>query len=324
MSPALDESRVAAVRRFSRFYTRQIGLLQEGVLQSPFSLTEARVLYELAHRENPTASELATALGLDHGYLSRILRGFETRGLLVKVRSRTDARQMFLSLTVKGRTAFAPLDHRSQKQARAMLARLDPSEQDRVVEAMGTIEQLFGGAAPPERAYVLRPHRPGDMGWVVARHGALYAQDYGWDISFEGTVAEITAQFVKNFNPARERCFIAEMDSEPVGSVFVVRASDDIAKLRLLIVDPSARGRGVGRKLVEECVAFARAAGYRKMTLWTQSILTGARKIYQDCGFTLVASEPHKSWGADLVGETWEKALGLARVAQRHDPPQVG
>ena len=301
--------RIAEVRRFNRFYTRQIGLLQEGLLRSRFSLTEARVLYELAHRDKPTATALATDLGLDHGYLSRILRRFAEGGLVAKKRAPEDGRQTLLSLTAKGQKAFAPLDRRSQEEVAAMLDGLSAGVQDRVVSAMAAIQNLLGEAGAQKPAYILRSHRPGDMGWVVAGNGALYAQEYGWDISYEALVAEIVAQFIKNYDSEREHCWIAEVDGEPVGSVFVVKASDEVAKLRLLIVAPRARGLGIGHALVAECIAFARARGYKTMTLWTQSILTGARRIYQDAGFRLVREEPHTSFGHDLVGETWELAL---------------
>jgi DNA-binding MarR family transcriptional regulator/GNAT superfamily N-acetyltransferase len=308
LDTALAE-RVSAVRGFSRFYTRQIGLLQDSFLRSRFSLTEGRVLYELAHRDGLTATALGAALGLDAGYLSRILSRFADDGLVAKARAKTDARQSLLSLTAKGRKAFAPLNRRSQEEVAAMLGALAPDAQSRVVAAMETIENLLRREATTEPAFTLRPHRPGDMGFVVASHGAIYAREYDWDISFEGLVAEIVAQFLKNYDPAREQCWIAEVNGEPVGSVFVVKASDEIAKLRLLILTPAARGLGIGRALVAECVAFARARGYKTMTLWTQSILTAARAIYQDAGFRLVATEPHHSFGHDLVGETWELAL---------------
>lgn len=303
------EQRVNAVRRFSRFYTRKIGLLQDGLLDSPFSLTQARILYELAHKENATATDVAAALSLDHGYLSRILRGFDEQGLIGRQRAKQDGRQIALSLTTKGRKAFAALDHQSQRDMGALLRKLSVSDQNRVVAAMGVIETLVGerdNSAPP---FILRPHRSGDMGWVVAQHGAIYAEEYGWDISFEALVAEIAAQFIKSFDPAREACWIAEVGGEPAGSIFLVRESDAVAKLRLLIVDPKARGLGIGRKLVEECIAFARAKGYRQITLWTQSILVGARRIYQSAGFRRVSTKAHKGWGAPLVGETWQLEL---------------
>jgi DNA-binding MarR family transcriptional regulator/predicted GNAT family acetyltransferase len=306
-SPGLEQ-RIAAVRRFTRFYTRQIGLLQEGDLLGPFSLTQARVLYELANRDQPTASELAADLGLDHGYLSRILRRFADHGLLVRKPAPADGRQSLLMLTAKGRKAFAPLNARSHDEVGAMLGKLGEAEQRRVVAAMAAIEQLLAGRA--ERpAFILRPHRAGDMGWVVSAHGALYAREYGWDISFEALVAEITAEFIRKFNPKRECCWIAEIDGEAVGSAFVVRKSDLVAKLRLVIVDPKARGHGLGRRLVQECMRFARSVGYASMTLWTQSTLTAARAIYETEGFRLAGQEPHRSFGVDLIGETWERAL---------------
>ena len=307
MTTDLFEQRIAAVRRFSRFYTRQLGLLQESLVHTRFSLTEARVLYELAHREQVTASALAADLDLDHGYLSRILRRFGDEGLLKKVRAADDGRQNFISITVKGCKAFAPLNKNSRDQVAAMLERMSEAEQARVVGAMATVESILGDRSP--QGVLLRPHRPGDMGWVTSAHGALYAGEYGWDISFEALVAKIAAEFIENFNPAREHCWIAELDGAPVGSVFVVRKTDAIAKLRLLIVDRQARGLGLGKRLVEECLRFARGAGYSSMTLWTQSCLTAARGIYQRAGFRLVAEEPHHSFGVDLIGETWERDL---------------
>ncbi len=303
------EQRVSAVRRFSRFFTRKIGLLQDGLLDSPFSLTQARVLYELANRQTCTATELAAVLGLDHGYLSRILRAFDEQGLIARERGKEDGRQVMLALTTKGRKTFASLDHRSQRDMGALLRNLSAADQTRLVAAMSTMERLLGERAAGVPPFVLRPHRPGDIGWVVARHGALYAQEYGWDISFEAAVAEIAAQFITSFDPLRERCWIAEIDGEPVGSAFLVRESGAVAKLRLLIVDPKARGLGIGRRLVEECIAFARASGYVQITLWTQSILTSARHIYQSAGFERVSENPHKGWGTPLVGETWRLHL---------------
>lgn len=306
--PSFDD-RVATVRRFNRFYTRQIGLLEEGLLKTPFSLTEARVLYELAHRDGPTATELGRDLGLDAGYLSRILRGFADRGLIVRTPSQDDGRQSLIALTPDGRAAFAPLDARSRAEIGAMLTKLAPAAQRRLVAAMRTIEDLTGERPADRPPYVLRPHRPGDMGWITMAHGRLYAEEYGWDTTFEALVAEIVAQFIKTFDPAREHCWIAEIDGDPVGSVFVVRKTDEIAKLRLLLIDPKARGLGIGVRLVDECLRFARERGYRSMTLWTQSILTAARGIYRRAGFRLVAEEPHDSFGARLVGETWEREL---------------
>jgi DNA-binding MarR family transcriptional regulator/GNAT superfamily N-acetyltransferase len=309
MSTPQFEARIAAVRRFSRFYTRQLGLLQESLVHTRFSLTEARVLYELAHCEQVTASELAADLDLDHGYLSRILRRFADDGLLKKVRAANDARQSVISITAKGRRAFAPLNKNSHDQVAAMLEKLGPAEQQRVVGAMATVESLLDGARATPNPIVLRPHEPGDMGWVTSAHGAIYAQEYGWDMGFEALVGKITAEFIENFDPKRERCWIAELDGERVGSVFVVRKTEEIAKLRLLILDRRARGLGLGRRLVEECLRFAKNAGYSSMTLWTQSILTAARGIYERAGFRLAAEEPHRSFGVDLIGETWDIKL---------------
>ncbi|MCC7049142.1 MAG: MarR family transcriptional regulator [Alphaproteobacteria bacterium] len=309
MAETTLDRRVAAVRRFNRFYTLKIGALEEGHSQSPFSLAEARVLYELANRARPTAGELARDLGLDAGYLSRILAGFDRRGLLVKEPSDSDGRQSHLVLTAAGRAAFAPMNAATKAGIGRMLRSIDGAGQERLVAAMQTIETLLGAPAEPKTPYLLRPHRPGDMGWVVSAHGALYAREYGWDQSFEGLVAEIAAKFIRHFDPARECCWMAEKDGETVGSAFVVRKSATVAKLRLVIVDPKARGLGIGQRLVAECIRFARQAGYRKLTLWTNSILNAARHIYEAEGFALVKSEAHRSFGHDLVGEIWELKL---------------
>ena len=306
------DRRVAAVRRFNRFYTQRIGVLQDGLLSSSFSLTEARVLYELAHREQPTASELGKDLGLDAGYLSRVLRGFERRGLIERRPSKADGRQNLLSLTDAGRAAFAPLDERSHSEIGAMLRPLPAPGQRRLIEAMGAIERLLGAPPEPAAPYLLRPHRPGDLGWIVHRHGVLYAQEYGFDERFEALVAKVAAQFLQSFDARRERCWIAERAGEIVGSVLLVRASDEVAKLRLLLVEPEARGLGIGARLVEECERFARQAGYQKITLWTNSVLDAARRIYEKAGYRLVREEPHHSFGQDLVGETWELDLASA------------
>lgn len=304
---------VHAVRRFNRFYTRRIGVLHyQSTLKSPFSLTEVRVLYELKHRDRPTASELTRELGLDAGYLSRILQRFQHRGLLERRKSAEDGRQSHLKLTPKGREVFAPLERRQHADVTAMLKTLAPPDRAAAVAAMRRVEAILDGATAretPKQPYTLRPHRPGDMGWVIARHGALYAREYGFDATFESLVARIAADFIDKFDPARERCWIAEIDGETVGSVFLVKKSRSVAKLRLLIVDPKARGLGLGRRLVEECVGFARAAGYRKLTLWTNDVLHAARAIYQHAGFKLVDRAPHRSFGKDLVGETWDLAL---------------
>ena len=308
MADTSFDARVAAVRRFNRFYTKQIGVLGD-YLDSPFSLTEARVLYELAHRETATATELGRELGLDAGYLSRIVRAFEQKKLLRRTRSERDARQSVLTLTGKGHEAFAPLHERSRGDIGALLKALSDGEQARLIEAMRAIERLLGGAPAAKPAYLLRAHQPGDMGWVVHRHGVLYAREYGFDERFEALVATIAARFIERFDPKHERCWIAERDGENVGSVFLVRKSSTVAQLRLLIVEPTARGSGLGARLVDECVRFARQTGYRKVTLWTNSILVSARKIYQAAGFTMVDRERHRSFGQDLVGETWELAL---------------
>lgn len=301
--------RIEAVRAFNRFITRHIGALNEGLLASSFSLTECRILYELAHRPGVTASVLGRDLALDPGYLSRILRSFRERGLVEATAAEADARRQQLTLTAAGMAAFAPLDQRSRAEVAAVLAPLPEPDQARLVEAMRTIETLIGDRAPAAATVVLRPHRPGDMGWIIHRHAALYAREYGWDNSFEALVAEVAAGFIRNFDPDRERCWVAELDGEPVGSVFIVRQDAGTAKLRLLYVEPSARGHGIGRRLVDEAVAYARATGYRRLVLWTNDILTAARRIYETAGFTLVASEPHHSFGHDMVGETWALEL---------------
>jgi len=301
--------RVDAVRRFNRFYTRQIGVLGRGYLDSPFSLTQVRVFYELAHREKTTASELAADLGLDEGYLSRVLRGFHTRGLIGKKTAERDGRQSVLWLTAQGRRVIGPLEVRARRQIGVILKPLSAGEQTRLVSAMESIEGLLGPRAAPSAPYVLRAHRPGDMGWIVHRHGALYAQEYGWNEEFEALVAGIVATFIGRFDPKRERCWIAERDGQVLGCVFLVKKSKTVAKLRLLLVEPAARGLGLGTRLVDECIRFAREAGYRTMTLWTNSVLDAARRIYQRAGFRLVDKESHHSFGHDLVSETWELTL---------------
>jgi DNA-binding MarR family transcriptional regulator/GNAT superfamily N-acetyltransferase len=309
MSETELQQRVEAVRRFSRFYTRKIGVLGEGLLGSPFSLTEARVIWELGHRGRATAGELGRELGLDAGYLSRILRGFDSRGLIDRQTSDSDARQSILTLTRTGEAAFAKLNTRSQVEIAAMLDTLAPEDQHRLVESLRVVEDLLGATPARREPYMLRPHQPGDMGWVVHRHGVLYAEEYGWDERFEALVAGIVAEFIKNFDPKRERCWIAERDGEPVGSVFLVRESDTVAKLRLLLVEPKARGLGIGARLVEECVRFARRSGYKCIALWTNSVLAEARALYEKAGFRKVKSEPHAIFGVELVGETWELDL---------------
>ena len=301
------QHRVAAVRRFSRFYTRAIGALQEGLLQSRFSLTEARVLYELAQLGNVTATDLGRDLDLDPGYLSRILQRFERDGLIVRTQSEADRRQSLLSLTDAGREAFAPLDTGSREAVGALLAPLPEPAQAKLVTAMAQIETLLG--TPRAAPYLLRQPRPGDIGWVVARHAALYAEEYGFDSRFEALVARVAGEFLAQHDPMRERCWIAESDGVNAGSVFLVRESDEIARLRLLIVEPAARGLGIGRRLVTECIGFARNAGYRGITLWTNDVLVAARGIYRQAGFHLVASAPHCDFGPPMVGEDWDLTL---------------
>jgi DNA-binding MarR family transcriptional regulator/GNAT superfamily N-acetyltransferase len=306
---SVSESQIAAIRHFNRLYTRMIGVLDQHLLESPYSLTEARVLFELAHSDNPSAGEIGGSLGLDAGYLSRIVQKFVERGLITRTPSPADRRQFGLTLTAEGHAAFAKLNESSQRDVAKLLARLSKYNQERLVDAMKTIEHVLHGDEAENRRIILRPHRPGDIGWMVQQNGVLYASEYGWDITYEALVAEIAAQFLKAFDPRRERCWIAERGGERLGSVFLVRQSDEVAKLRLLLVHPSGRGIGLGRTLVDECIAFARTCGYRKITLWTQSILLAARHIYKSAGFVQVASEPHRSFGHDLIGETWELEL---------------
>lgn len=308
---------VSTIRTFNRFYTRKIGVL-DGVASSPFSLVEARVLYELANRERPTATDIRNELGLDGGYMSRILRDFERRSLVTRAQSKTDERRKFLSLTAKGRRAFAPLDERSNRVVGAMLDGLSSKERKQLVDAMRTVGRLLGDETElrtpePGTPYLLRPHQAGDMGWIVHRQAILYANEYGWDETYEALAAEIVAQFIKDYNPKRERAWVAEKDGERVGAVFVAKQSDQVAKLRLLHVESGARGLGIGKRLVQECIRFARQAGYEKMTLWTQSILHAARHIYKQEGFQVVREEKHHSFGKDLTAETWE--LDLRAVA---------
>jgi DNA-binding MarR family transcriptional regulator/N-acetylglutamate synthase-like GNAT family acetyltransferase len=303
-----SDHRIAEVRAFNRFYTSKLGVLDQRLLKSPFSLSEARVLYELAHREHPAAKEIGIELGLDPGYLSRIIQNFEEKALITRKPLPSDRRQFRLSLTAKGRQAFARLNRSSHDDVGDMLGQLSPGERERLVQAMATIQRLLDAAAGTPAA-TLRSPRPGDMGWVVQSHGALYAAEYGFDSSFESLVAEIAAKFLASFDASRERCWIADIAGVPAGSVFLVKHSDDVAKLRLLLVDPAARGQRLGHRLVAETIAFAKACGYRKITLWTQSILVAARKIYQDSGFVLVATEPHRGFGRGLIGETWELEL---------------
>lgn len=300
---------VDAVRRFNRFYTRRVGALRAGLLGSAYPLPEARLVYEIGQRRQCSAGELAADLDLDAGYLSRLLAGLRRRGLLQAKPSPQDARRSLLSLTGKGRRSFAQLDTRSREEVAGMLGALAGGERERLVGAMKTVESLLEKKAPARDAISLRAHRPGDIGWVVSRHGAVYAAEYGWDERFEALVAGIAARFIQQLEPQRERCWIAEMGGEPVGCVFLVKEKNTVAKLRLLLVEPRARGTGLGRRLVRECIDFARSAGYRKLVLWTQSNLAAARGIYKSEGFRLAKTEKHASFGVKLTGEYWEMKL---------------
>jgi DNA-binding MarR family transcriptional regulator/N-acetylglutamate synthase-like GNAT family acetyltransferase len=301
--------RVESVRRFNRFYTKQIGVLSEHVLKTQYSLAEARVIYELAQREKATATEMGAELGLDAGYLSRLLAAFKTRGLISRKPSETDGRQSVIRLTEKGLKAFAELNAHSHNEIEALLGRLSPADRDRLIDAMRVIEELLGAQPEQKVPYIIRPHRPGDMGWVTHRHGVIYNEEYGWDEEFEALVAEIAAKFIRNYDPKRERCWIAERGGEIAGCIFLVKKSKTVAQLRLLLVEPSARGMGIGKRLVDECVRFARQTGYKKITLWTNSLLHAARHVYEEVGFRLVKEEPHHSFGHDLVGQNWELKL---------------
>lgn len=309
MEDQLFTQRTGAVRRFNRFYTRQIGLLTQAYLDSPFSLTEARVIFELAQIGETSAAGIGSLLDLDAGYLSRILRKFEKQGLIYKKPSETDKRQVILSLSEKGKQAFAALNARSQEDIAAMLAGLDGRDQQRLIESMVSIQTLLGETPQTPISYILRSPQPGDMGWVVQRHGELYASEYGWNEQFEALVAEIVASYLRHYDAQYERCWIAEKDGQPVGSVFVVKNSPVEAKLRMLLVDPKGRGMGLGTRLVEEAIRFARQTKYQKMVLWTNSVLSAARHIYAKTGFTLVSSEPFHDFGKDLISETWELSL---------------
>lgn len=303
------ERQIEAVRGFNRFYTTRIGVLHGKLLGSDLSLTEVRVLYELAHRDRVTASDLCRDLGLDAGYLSRIVRGFERRGYVRRAKSPDDGRRSILSMTAAGRRAFAPLDRRARDEIAALIDGLSSDRRRRLVDAIRSIEALLGGGSREDRAFALRPPRAGELGWVVQSHGALYAQEYGWGEPFEALVAGVVASFMESRERGRERCWIADIGGEPVGSVFCVAQSKTVAKLRLLIVEPHARGLGIGTALVEECVSFARDASYRTMELWTQSVLHAARRIYERCGFELVRKTPHRDFGVSTLGETWRLKL---------------
>jgi DNA-binding MarR family transcriptional regulator/GNAT superfamily N-acetyltransferase len=302
------EQRIAAVRGFNRFYTRQIGVLRKTFLDSPYSLAEARVLYEIASGRSHTASAIGRALDLDAGYLSRVLRNFEKHGLIERKVSASDARQSHLTLTARGRKAYAPLEQRSQHDTGATLAKLKPADQARLIAAMTTIESLLNGApgTKPQAGYSLRAPVPGDFGWVVKRNAELYAAEYRWLEPFEGVCAQIVADFANTYDPKRERCWIAEMNGENVGCIFLAKESATVARVRLLLVDPKARGLALGERLVDEALRFARRTGYKKITLWTHSVLSAARHIYEKAGFKLMRSERHESWGPPVVSEHWD------------------
>lgn len=309
-SELLQEDRINTIRNFNRLFTRRIGVLREGLLHSKYSLTEVRIMFELAHSKNKTASNLARELGLDAGYMSRTLTKFEKLGLIEKTQSEQDGRQIKLSLSPEGDKVFSELDQRSRDEIATMLNDISEENQTLLLDAMQTIQGILDEKyLKYSEAIFLRTNEPGDMGWITHRHGLLYAQEYGWDERFEALVSLITSEFITNFKPDRERCWIAEMNGEIVGSVLVVQSSDTDAKLRLLLVEPKARGLGLGTRLVQECIRFARRAHYRKLILWTNSVLTDARNIYQKSGFKLVSQEAHHSFGHDLVGEIWELIL---------------
>jgi DNA-binding MarR family transcriptional regulator/predicted GNAT family acetyltransferase len=309
MADELSQEQIRAVRRFNRLFTRQIGVLREGLLHSPYSLVEARIIFELAHRNDLTASDLGKGLGLDAGYLSRVLTKLESANLVEKTRSNSDGRQRLISLTPDGQKAFSLLDQRSNEEVSELLSELKESERVRLTEAMGSIERILDHGFKYAEPFYLRHHEAGDIGWVIHQHGLLYHQEYGWDESFEALVAQICADFIHNYDPQKERCWIAEMQGERVGSIFCVRESEHVAKLRLLLVTPQARGLGLGSRLVEECIRFAKRSGYKKLTLWTNDVLVEARHIYEKNGFQLVKEDPHHSFGRDLMGQNWDLIL---------------
>jgi DNA-binding MarR family transcriptional regulator/GNAT superfamily N-acetyltransferase len=308
-------SHVREVRAFNRFYTQRIGILQRGVLQSPYSLTEVRVLYELANGAELTATDVQRILGLDRGYLSRILRSFERSGMLLRERSKKDGRRSLISLTGQGRKVFSALNARQSSDVEKMLQSVPDSVREKLVGSMQTIQRVLNSETAGAGKVSLRAHRPGDMGWVMFRHGILYESEYGWHERFEALVGEIVVSFIRDFDAERERCWIAEMDGERVGSVFLVKDTATVAKLRLLLVEPAARGHGVGRLLVRECIDFARRSGYHKLTLWTNSVLDAARHIYESAGFELVKEEKHSSFGHNLTGQYWSLDLSTPLVS---------
>lgn len=315
MAGSLPARRIAAVRHFNRFYTRRIGVLDERLLGGPFSLAEARILYELAHGKNLTARAIGATLGLDAGYLSRILKTFERRGYVARRPTRHDARQRRLALTAAGRRVFAPVDARSQRDVGAMMRPMTEAQRRQLTAAMATIEQLLSGM-PPEQAVTIRRHRPGDIGWTIAASGRVYADEYGWDSTLEAFVAELMARFLRRYDAKREGCWMAEIAGETVGCLALMRQSARTAKLRTFVVTREARGRGVGKALLAESLHFARSAGYRKVNLWTQKGLDAARHLYEAAGFKLVREEPHRSWGKSHVGQYWELNLSSPRAPQ--------
>lgn len=311
MTERVASNRVAAVRAFNRFYTNVIGVLRGGLVDTPYSLTEARVVFELAQRKAVEVAELRRLLDIDAGYLSRILGRFESGGLVSRQRSHTDARRQVIALTDGGKSAFQLLDARSTQDVHQLLSRLSEEDQRRLVRAMDTIREVLE-ESPRPASFVLRAPAPGDLGWVVHRHGVVYADEYGWDATFEALVAKIVAEYAERRDPRREAAWIAEIDGEPAGCVFCVEKDDKTAQLRLLLVEPRARGLGIGARLVEECVRFARRAGFEQLTLWTNDVLVDARRIYERAGFELVEEETHHSFGHDLVGQYWQRRLHVA------------
>jgi DNA-binding MarR family transcriptional regulator/GNAT superfamily N-acetyltransferase len=297
------------MRRFNRFYTKRIGLLNQGLLKTKFPLTQARIIFELAQHEQSTASDLTSELGIDPGYLSRILSSFEQDGLIQKMRSKSDSRQSLLRLSAKGRKSFSILDDRSRQELKALLQSLSSEDQHRLLNAMHMIEDVLGAEPKLTAPYLLRSHRPGDIGWMTHRHGLLYAQEYCFDETFEALVAEILARFIQSHDPKRERIWIAERDWEQIGSVMIVDAGNQVAQLRLLLVEPKARGKGIGKRLIDECIDFSKRNGYQKIKLWTQNILMEARHLYSKAGFELVEEKTHTSFGHDLISEIWELPL---------------
>lgn len=304
---------IAAFRRFTRFYTKQLGLLKQGLLDTRFPLTHGRVLYELAQHKQPTSSDLISELNIDPGYLSRILSSFEKEGVIRKVRSKSDSRQRILKLTARGKESFSELNERSKKEVASLLLGLSEEDRHRLLEAMQAIENILGTEPKPSASYLLRPHEPGDIGWITHRHGVVYSEEYGFDETFEALVAEVLMQFIRKHDPKRERIWIVEQDGERVGSVVIVDAGDRIAQLRLLLVEPKARGKGIGKRLVNECIHFSKRNRYRKIRLWTQSNLLEARHLYANEGFELVEESPHRSFGQDLIAEFWELPLNAKR-----------